>query len=151
MRLSKDNSELSEKAYIDLATGLPNKNKCEEILTVHRNISKPTACFMLDLNDLKKVNDTLGHEMGDIMILNFAKLLRKVVPLQYFVGRFGGDEFIVIAEGGVRKRRGRAAGTGNERHDPEIQWPAWRISDKLCLRLCIFPGLPGSLPAGSFK
>ena len=53
---------------------------------------------MLDLNDLKKVNDTLGHEMGDIMILNFAKLLRKVVPLQYFVGRFGGDEFIVIAE-----------------------------------------------------
>lgn len=53
---------------------------------------------MLDLNDLKKVNDTLGHEMGDIMIMNFAKLLRKVVPLRYFVGRFGGDEFIVIAE-----------------------------------------------------
>ena len=53
---------------------------------------------MLDLNDLKKVNDTLGHEMGDIMILNFAKHLRKVVPLQYFAGRFGGDEFIVIAE-----------------------------------------------------
>ena len=50
------------------------------------------------LNDLKKVNDTLGHEMGDIMILNFAKLLRKVVPLRYFVDRFGGDEFIVIAE-----------------------------------------------------
>ena len=49
------------------------------------------------LNDLKKVNDTLGHEMGDIMILNFAKLLRKVVPLRYFVDRFGGDEFIVIA------------------------------------------------------
>ena len=35
--------------------------------------------------------------MGDIMILNFAKLLRKVVPLRYFVDRFGGDEFIVIA------------------------------------------------------
>lgn len=43
------------------------------------------------------MNDTLGHEMGDIMILNFAKLLRKVVPLRYFVDRFGGDEFIVIA------------------------------------------------------
>ena len=35
--------------------------------------------------------------MGDIMILNFAKLLRKVVSLRYFVDRFGGDEFIVIA------------------------------------------------------
>lgn len=96
--LSQRNSALSEKAYIDLATGLPNKNKCEEILSSKLAISKPTACFMLDLNDLKKVNDTLGHEMGDIMILNFAKLLRKVVPLPYFVGRFGGDEFIVIAE-----------------------------------------------------
>ena len=53
---------------------------------------------MLDLNDLKKVNETLGHEMGDRMILNFAKLLRRVIPLRYFVGRFGGDEFIVIAE-----------------------------------------------------
>ena len=98
MALTKNNNELSEKAYIDLATGLPNKNKCEEMLSEHYKISKPTACFMLDLNDLKKVNDTLGHEMGDMMILNFAKLLRNVVPLQYFVGRFGGDEFIVIAE-----------------------------------------------------
>lgn len=98
MRLSRYNSELSEKAYIDLATGLPNKNKCEEIMSSHLVLSKPTACFMLDLNDLKKVNDTLGHEMGDMMILNFARLLRKVVPLRYFVGRFGGDEFIVIAE-----------------------------------------------------
>lgn len=98
LSLSRDNSELNEKAYIDLATGLPNKNKCEEMLSSHLPLTKPTACFMLDLNDLKKVNDTLGHEMGDIMILNFAKLLRKVVPLQYFVGRFGGDEFIVIAE-----------------------------------------------------
>ena len=97
-KLSESNNELSEKAYIDLATGLPNKNKCEEMLSAHHSVSKPTACFMLDLNDLKKVNDTLGHEMGDIMILNFAKLLRKVVPLHYFVGRFGGDEFIVIAE-----------------------------------------------------
>lgn len=97
-KLSKNNDELSEKAYIDIATGLPNKNKCEEMLSSHYVISKPTACFMLDLNDLKKVNDTLGHEMGDMMILNFAKLLRKVVPLHYFVGRFGGDEFIVIAE-----------------------------------------------------
>lgn len=98
MSLPRHNSELNEKAYIDFATGLPNKNKCEKMLSSHLPVSKRTACFMLDLNDLKKVNDTLGHKMGDIMILNFAKLLRKVVPLSYFVGRFGGDEFIVTAE-----------------------------------------------------
>ena len=98
LRLARSNIELNEKAFIDFATGLPNKNKCEEMLSSPCPISRPTACYMLDLNDLKVVNDTLGHEMGDLMILNFAKLLRQTVPLQFFVGRFGGDEFIVIAE-----------------------------------------------------
>lgn len=51
-----DNNELSEKAYIDLATGLPNKNKCEEVMSEHLVVQEPTACFMLDLNNLKKVN-----------------------------------------------------------------------------------------------
>ena len=37
--------------------------------------------------------------MGDLMIMNFARILRQTVPSKYFVGRFGGDEFIVIAEG----------------------------------------------------
>ncbi|MGN0400450.1 MAG: diguanylate cyclase domain-containing protein [Blautia sp.] len=99
LRLLHSNSELNEKAYIDLATGLPNKNKCVEIISDHLFVSRPTACLMLDLNDLKLVNDTLGHEMGDLIILNFAKILRQTVPPQYFVGRFGGDEFIVVAEG----------------------------------------------------
>ena len=99
LRLSRSNTELSEKAYIDLATGLPNKNKCKELISSPMPISCKTAFFMLDLNDLKVVNDTLGHEMGDLMILNFARLLRQSVPSQYFVGRFGGDEFIVIADG----------------------------------------------------
>ncbi|MGN0466971.1 MAG: diguanylate cyclase domain-containing protein [Lachnospiraceae bacterium] len=98
LQLAKNNCELNEKAYIDFATGLPNKNRCEEMLSSPFAITRPTTCFMLDLNDLKIVNDTLGHEMGDLMILNFAKLLRQTVPLKFFVGRFGGDEFIVIAE-----------------------------------------------------
>ena len=84
---------------MDLATGLPNKNRCEEIISSHLRITIPTAMFMLDLNDLKVVNDTLGHDMGDLMIMNFARILRQTVPSKYFVGRFGGDEFIVIAEG----------------------------------------------------
>ena len=98
LTLTKSNSELSEKAYIDLATGIPNKNKCKEMLSSPLSVTVPTAVYMLDLNDLKLVNDTLGHEMGDLMIMNFAKLLRQSVPKRHFVGRFGGDEFIVIAE-----------------------------------------------------
>lgn len=99
IRLLNSNKELGEKAYIDFATGLPNKNKCEEMISSSQPILKSTAVFMLDLNDLKVVNDTLGHEMGDMLIFNFSQLLRESVPAKYFVGRYGGDEFIIIAEG----------------------------------------------------
>ena len=106
--LCQYNLELNKKIYVDFATGLPNKNKCEEMLATPGPITKPTACFMFDLNDLKVVNDSLGHEMGDMMIYSFAKLLRQVVPCEYFVGRFGGDEFILIAEGITGKREIKA-------------------------------------------
>ena len=50
----------------------------------------------MTLNNLKQVNDNLGHSAGDLLIFNFSRVLRKVVPSKDFVGRFGGDEFIVI-------------------------------------------------------
>ena len=51
---------------------------------------------MFDLNNLKTVNDTMGHSAGNQLILNFAKLLRSVIPEKDFVGRYGGDEFIAV-------------------------------------------------------
>ena len=89
--------ELNKKIYIDFATGLPNKNKCEDMTASQEPLRKPTACAMFDLNGLKNVNDNLGHDMGDRMIYTFATLLKQAVPNKYFVGRFGGDEFILIA------------------------------------------------------
>ena len=60
------------------------------------NLIMTLICIMFDLNNLKKANDTLGHSVGDQLILNFAKLLRNVVPSKDFVGRYGGDEFIAV-------------------------------------------------------
>lgn len=51
---------------------------------------------MFDLNNLKTVNDTMGHSAGDQLILNFARLLRNVIPEKDFVGRYGGDEFMAV-------------------------------------------------------
>ena len=51
---------------------------------------------MFDMNNLKQINDSLGHAAGDSAIQNFARMLRLSVPEHYFVGRFGGDEFLVI-------------------------------------------------------
>lgn len=96
LRIMKQNKELKQKAYLDLHTGLPNKSKCEELLHDPNFIEKPIACVMFDLNNLKKVNDTLGHTEGDRLILNFARILRQVVPQENFIGRYGGDEFIGV-------------------------------------------------------
>ena len=95
-RLSNKNSELSHTAYLDKHTGLPNKSRCEEMLNSSQPLDDQTACLMFDLNNLKKINDALGHQAGDQMISGFAHLLRKAVPIYDFVGRYGGDEFVAI-------------------------------------------------------
>ena len=92
----RENHILSKKAYLDVHTGLPNKSRCEDLLNTSGFITEPLCFVMFDLNNLKEVNDTLGHAAGDSMIANFAHILRKVVPEKDFVGRFGGDEFIAI-------------------------------------------------------
>ena len=96
LRIIKKNKILEQRAYLDLHTGLPNKSKCEVLLHDTNYITEPVACMMLDLNNLKRVNDTLGHSEGDRLILNFARILRQTVPEKDFVGRYGGDEFIVV-------------------------------------------------------
>lgn len=95
-RITKKNKVLEKKAYLDLHTGLPNKSRCEELFYNAEFVKEPVACMMFDLNNLKQVNDTMGHSVGDQLIMNFARLLRNAVPAKDFVGRYGGDEFIVV-------------------------------------------------------
>ena len=94
LRYAKSNRELKSKIYLDEATGLPNKNKCEEILTLEAEQNMAICVF--DLNNLRIINNQQGHERGDLYIRSFAKSLRKGVDENQFVGRCGGDEFIAI-------------------------------------------------------
>lgn len=96
IRITKMNKQLEKKAYLDVHTGLANKSCCEKFFHNDQFISEPTAVIVYDLNNLKTVNDTLGHTVGDQFILNFSRLLRDSIPTQDFVGRYGGDEFMAI-------------------------------------------------------
>lgn len=96
MLLRRRNHELNHKAYTDLHTGLPNKSRCEELLMNREQPPVETTVMVFDLNSLKQVNDTLGHLAGDTLISNFASILRTSIPEQYFVGRYGGDEFLAV-------------------------------------------------------
>ena len=96
MKMSVLNKLLEQRAYTDAHTGLPNKDACEVFLKNKETVAKHTACIMFDLNNLKIINDSKGHSKGDQLILNFARLLRNVIPKEDFVGRYGGDEFMVV-------------------------------------------------------
>ena len=96
MKMAVQNKLLEQRTYTDSHTGLPNKSACEKILNNKEIIDEPTACIMFDLNNLKTVNDTMGHSAGDQLIMNFARLLRSVIPEEDFVGRYGGDEFMAV-------------------------------------------------------
>lgn len=96
IKVARMNKQLEKKAYLDLHTGLPNKSRCEQFFHDEQFVNEPTAIMVYDLNNLKLVNDTLGHIVGDQFILNFSNLLRGVIPPQDFVGRYGGDEFLAV-------------------------------------------------------
>ena len=96
MKMSVLNKLLEQRAYTDAHTGLPNKDACEVFLKNKETVAKHTACIMFDLNNLKIINDSKGHSKGDQLIFNFAHLLRRVIPQEAFVGRYGGDEFMVV-------------------------------------------------------
>lgn len=91
------NRVLQKKAYLDAATGLPNKNRCEEILNAP--VSSDMGVVSFDLNNLRRINDSRGHQVGDVYIRRFATALRAAVPEEHFVGRFGGDEFLMVTHG----------------------------------------------------
>lgn len=106
LRFAAQNRILQKKVYLDEATGLPNKNKCEEILddpTPPQADTLVSVC-VFDLNNLRTINNNLGHDKGDEYIRTFAIQLRKAVPEEWFVGRDGGDEFIAVFTGADHPR-----------------------------------------------
>ena len=91
-----DTYETKNKAYTDPHTGLFNKNRWDELMASGLPLAGNLAVMMLDLNGLKYVNDTYGHDAGDRMIFDFANILRNTLPPGSVICRWGGDEFAVM-------------------------------------------------------
>lgn len=88
------------QALYDTLTQLPNRalvlESMKKMLHDAQRAKKNVAVLFLDLDDFKKVNDTLGHEEGDKLLVEMAQRLTSVVRKQDTVGRLGGDEFVVL-------------------------------------------------------
>ena len=92
--------EVRQLAFYDTLTHLPNRRLLSDRLTQAMAASKRSAChcalMFLDLDNFKPLNDTHGHEVGDLLLIEAARRLKACVREMDTVARFGGDEFVII-------------------------------------------------------
>jgi len=95
-----DQEQLKRQAYYDILTDLPNRkllvNRFEQYLAHLQRNPNYGALLYIDLDNFKLVNDSLGHSVGDRLLLHVAEVLRMSVSTEDTAARFGGDEFVVL-------------------------------------------------------
>lgn len=101
-QVENDQKLLEQMAYYDPLTKLPNRRLLEERLSraiarARRNKNRFALCF-IDLDDFKWVNDTLGHDSGDILLKTLADRVSGAIRAEDTLARFGGDEFVIVLE-----------------------------------------------------
>lgn len=98
--LKAHEEKLKYLALHDVLTGLPNrlllKDRMDQMLRSARRLSEPVTLAILDLDRFKEVNDTLGHQVGDALLIDVAKRLVDCVRDCDTVARLGGDEFAIL-------------------------------------------------------
>ncbi len=107
--LTEAQQRLARTAQCDALTDALSRRTMMERLedAVARCAAQPVALFFIDLDAFKALNDSHGHAAGDVLLVSLAQALQQAVRLEDAVGRFGGDEFLVLAS--VRDAAGAAA------------------------------------------
>jgi two-component system cell cycle response regulator len=99
------NEQLSQMAITDALTGLYNRRhldeRLDEMFEHSARLHEPLSVAMFDIDHFKQVNDTYGHQVGDVVLTQFAQLLKHVARDIDRIGRYGGEEFMVLLPGTV--------------------------------------------------
>ena len=100
LKLSALNKELEKLSQTDKLTSLYNRAKLDSIIEDEMKIIKRykefTSLVIIDIDHFKIINDTHGHNVGDIILKELAKILKENIRETDFVGRWGGEEFLII-------------------------------------------------------
>lgn len=140
----KSHQNVLQLASEDALTGLPNRRSIDETLkrqfSVARRQQKPFAVMILDLNKFKQVNDTYGHATGDALLTEVAGRLRRFVRDADYVGRLGGDEFLLILTDVEDQRSADAAIERLRTHlDGPVVFRGDSLSIEISLGLALWP------------
>jgi diguanylate cyclase (GGDEF)-like protein len=126
---------LDHGATHDALTQLPNRVLFHERLekALAGPAARPVAVALIDLDDFKEVNDTLGHEVGDLLLIAVARRLGGCVRAEDTVARLGGDEFVVVLDGADPG----AAGLAAQRMIDALRAPVFADGHELPIRASI--------------
>ncbi|MCX7192256.1 MAG: EAL domain-containing protein [Proteobacteria bacterium] len=96
-------AHIKQLAHFDFLTGLPNqtllKDRVAQVMQMAQRSSTQLAVLFLDLDHFKNINDTLGHRIGDELLIQLAERLKSLVREEDTLSRLGGDEFILVLPG----------------------------------------------------
>jgi diguanylate cyclase (GGDEF)-like protein len=99
-KLDKEKKKFERLAVTDYLTGIYNiryfYNRLDEEFSRAVRYNTPLSCMMLDIDHFKKINDTYGHRIGDIVLREFSQLVRGSVRKSDIFARYGGEEFIML-------------------------------------------------------
>ncbi|MGO9148739.1 MAG: EAL domain-containing protein [Acidimicrobiales bacterium] len=104
--VGEQTDELRHQAMHDALTGLPNRalimDRMEQLLARSRRQGTGGAALYIDLDEFKNVNDSLGHHVGDLLLVAVSNRLQSTLRDADTIGRMGGDEFVVLIDGASR-------------------------------------------------
>ena len=93
-----DTHSLQKVAYLDSLTGIPNRQSCDIVFEQYENDKdiSDLGCALVSISNLALINETLGRERGNALLQQFASVFEKVGDRYGFVGRNGGNEFLIV-------------------------------------------------------
>lgn len=100
-QLAAANRKLQDIAMTDFLTGLSNRRsaiiRLKKLVAEARRYGEPLSCLMLDIDHFKRINDTYGHDCGDIVLKELSWLFKEKARSYDTVSRWGGEEFLIIS------------------------------------------------------
>jgi diguanylate cyclase (GGDEF)-like protein len=100
--LQKMNAELDSMAHIDPLTNIYNRRSFEDtfnrLVTTNSKVENNYWLALLDIDNFKKINDSYGHNIGDIVLVSLAELIKQKLDQNELLGRWGGEEYILLLQ-----------------------------------------------------
>lgn len=140
-RQAGENFDLMLSNTTDPLTVVPNRRELDRYLDRVTGRMRPMSVIMMDIDHFKKVNDTYGHESGDLVLQQFSSTVKSTVRPGDFLGRYGGEEFMVVCNAGLEEAAEIA-----ERVRVAVRQTPLKISDSQSISITASFGVAEYLP-----